>query len=299
MLANTVVLGAVVLVLGCRGDEPAREPRSVTAPIVTADAAIARINPMPPCTGCEPSRIATLPTNRGTGLALAGTVAYVSTFFDDAIYRGALDGSAAPVVLYHSPGANLGDVEVHGDELRWSSNATGRIYSAPVSGVGPVTVLADALPGIWGFASDDAWIYWADFGGSSPGAIWRRPLRGGPSVRIADDPRSTVADHALIDGDQIMYTDQSARLMRVPVTGGTPEAWIEVGGDEAFSGISADATHYYASTLSGNHVLRIDRTTRSVEIVATDPAAPSRVAVDASHVYWVDYTPVEVWSRTK
>lgn len=260
-----------------------------------------RVTPTPAatCAGCEPFQIAKLPTERGTSIAIADGVAYISTFFDNAIYRVPLQRGAAPKVLYRSPGANLGNLEIHGRELRWSSNAAGRIYSAPLSGEGPVTVIADGLPGIWGFASDEEWIYWADFGGSAPGTVWKRRLSGGPSVAIARDPASTIVDQVLIAGDHVMYTDQSARILRAPIAGGAAEVWLEVEGERQLSGLSEDATHYYVATLSGGRVLKIDKATRATEIYTVDPASPAKVAVDGTHVYWVDYTPVEVWGRRK
>lgn len=258
--------------------------------------------PAVPCPSgdCDAVLIAKLPTARGTSIALDGAGnAYISTFFDDAIYRVPLRRNATPTLLYHSPGANLGEVEVHGDELRWSSNATGRIYAAPISGAGPVRVLADTQPGIWGFASDEDWIYWADFGGSAPGTIWKKPLRGGPSVAIARDSASSLADHVLIaSASELLYTDQSGRILRASTAGGDAEVWLALPDDYMIAGIAQDATHVYASSFS-QRLLRIDKATRTVETFATDAANAAKVAVDDNQVYWVDYTPVAVWSKRK
>jgi hypothetical protein len=297
--AHSSVIGLVVALAACRDREPL-PPASPRAPADAAATPRTKAVPAPACDGCEPVLLARLPANRGTAIALDGAgFAYIATFFDDAIYRVALEPGASPTLLYHSPGANLGNIEVHGDELRWSSNAAGRIYSAPTSGAGPVTVIAEALPGIWGFASDDSWIYWADFGGSAPGTIWKRQLRGGPSTAITRDPAATLVDHVLVAGDHVLFTAQSGRILRAPSGGGTAELFVEVEGTDQISGLAEDATHYYAATLSSGRVLRIDKMTRAVEIVATDAASPANVAVDARRVYWVDYTPVAVWCRAK
>lgn len=290
------------LATSCRGGEPVREGIDPVALPANAAPELAKIAPAPACTSrdCEAFLIAQLPTNRGTGLALDGAgFAYVSTFFDDAIFRVALHPGATPTLLYRSPGANLGDIEVHGDELRWSSNEAGRIYAAPISGDGPIRILADTLPGIWGFASDEEWIYWADFGGSAPGTIWRKPLRGGPSVAIARYPESQLVDHVFIQSpSDLLFTDESTRVLHSPTSGGTAAIWIDVEGELQSSGVAQDATHVYIGSYT-NRILQVNKETRKVELFAADPSSPAKVAVDATQVYWVDYTPVEVWGKRK
>jgi hypothetical protein len=305
VLANAVVVAAVLGVLGfltsCNESEPVGQRITPTAP-QKVHVPPAKIRPAPPCTSdeCKPFLIAKLPTSRGTGIALDGAgFAYVSTFFDDAVYRVALQPNATPTLLYRSPGANLGEIEVHGDELRWSSNETGRIYAAPISGSGPIRVIADTLPGIWGFASDEEWIYWGDFGGSAPGAVWKKPLRGGPSVAIARHPASELVDHVLIQStSELLFTDQSARMLRTSTSGGPAEIVLELEGDLRTSGVSQDATHLYISAFN-DRIVRVEKATRDVEVFVTDPSSPAKVAVDATHVYWVDYTPVEIWGKRK
>jgi hypothetical protein len=299
-LVRLLATGVIALTSACR-DDGARHLTTVAAgsSVPTDASPPAIIGGAASCAGdCQPFLIAKLPTNRGTSIALdAAGFAYIATFYDDAIYRVRLEPDATPVLLYHSPGANLGRVEVHGDTLRWSSNAAGQIYSAPISGAGPITTIADALPGIWGFASDEQWIYWADFGGSAPGTIWKRPLAGGPSVAIARDGTSQIAAQVMIAGEQLLFTDQSTRMLRAPAVGGPTETWIDVAGDVLLQGFAADATHIYAATLADGRVLRIDKGTRAIDVVATDPASPVDVALDATNIYWVDYNPVEVWGR--
>jgi hypothetical protein len=204
-----------------------------------------------------------------------------------------------PTLLYRSPGANLGDIEVHGDELRWSSNEAGRIYAAPISGKGPIRVIADTLPGIWGFASDEEWIYWADFGGSAPGTVWKKPLRGGPSVALVRHPASELVDHVFIQSaNDLLYTDQSSRILHTSTSGETADVWIEVEGDLKATGVAQDATHVYVPGFS-SRILRVNKATRDVEEFATDPAAPAKIAIDDTTVYWIDYTPVELWGKRK
>lgn len=297
-----------VLGSGCRGESTGTPAPTGADPVAPGRDAGARAADEPisaaACTGdCEPFVIAELPIDRGIALALDGAgFGYVGPLYDDRIFRVALRPGATPEVLYRSPGKDVGAIEARGDRLRWSSNATGTIYEAPLAGGGPIGVVADGLPGVWGFASDDRTLYWTDFAGSAPGMVWKRPLNGGASVGLGKDARSRMAVNLLLDGPggDILYSDRSPRVMRVPAGGGTPTVWIELPGRRESHGLAQDETHVYLETLSTNDVLRIDRETGRLELVAHTEKTPAAVAVDATAVYWLDYVgPAVLHGRRK
>jgi len=273
------------------------EPRAAIEDLPAAPACAER--------ACEPVTIATLPIDRGTALALDGAgFAYVGELYGDRIFRVPLAPGAPtpPTVLYRSPGRDIGALEVRGDLLRWSSSAAGAIYEAPLAGTGPIRVVADGMPGIWGFATDERWIYWADFGGAVPGMLWKTPIGGGSSTGLGRDPTSRLATNVMLDGPggDLVYTDRTPRLLRVSPAGGPPTVWIQLPGRRESHGLAQDATHVYLETLSANEVLRIDRQTRRIERFARTPAAPAAIAVDDTHVYWIDYIgPVTLRAQRK
>jgi hypothetical protein len=122
------------------------------------------------------------------------------------------------------------------------------------------------------------------------------------SEGLGKDAGSRMAVNLLFDGPggDILYSDRSPRLMRVPTTGGTPRAWIELPGGRESHGLAQDATHIYIDTLSSNDVIRIDRETGAIELVAHNDKAPAAVAVDATNVYWLDYArPVALHAKRK
>lgn len=270
-------------------------------------AAVEDLPAVPACAerACEPVTLATLPIDRGTALALDGAgFAYVGELYGDRIFRVPITpgANAPPAVLYRSPGRDVGAIEVRGDLLRWSSSAAGAIYEAPLAGAGTIRVVADGLPGIWGFATDERWIYWTDFGGAVPGMLWKTPIGGGSSTGLGKDPDSRLATNVLLDGPggDLVYTDRTPRLLRVSPSGGPPAVWVELPGRRESHGLAQDATHVYLETLSANEVLRIDRRTRRIERFAHTAAAPAAIAVDDTHVYWIDYIgPVSLRARRK
>ncbi len=296
----------------CRGDTPAAplgadqgRTRQAEGPGGEAGHGPARAEPRPvACSGpaCATVLVAELPTERGIALALGGGFAYVGALYDDAIFRVPLQPGATPSVLYRSPGADVTGIEVRGDALRWASSATGAIYEAPITGAGPIRVVADGLPGIWGFASSERAIYWADFSGSAPGMVWKQATEGGPSTGLGKDPSSRMAVSLLLDGPDgdVLYSERTARVMRVPTAGGAPTVWAELGGRRQGAGLAGDDTHVYVATLFANDVMRIDRRTGTVEIFVQGEHTPNAIAVDATTVYWVDYaSPVALRGRRK
>ncbi len=302
-----LVVVLALVALACRGDAPGR-PRRVHDGSARSDGGGGVAGEEPPpvavCAGadCEPFLVAELPTHRGIALTLGAGFAYVGALYDDAIYRVPLQPGAPPVILYRSPGADVSGIEVRGDALRWSSIAAGAIYEAPLSGTGPIRVVADGLPGIWGFASSDDSIYWMDFAGSAPGMVWKRATEGGPSTGLGRDPGSRVAVSLLLDGPggDILYSDRTSRVMRMPAGGGPATVWADLGGRRQSAGLAEDEAHVYVAAQTSNDVMRIDRRTGTAEIFARSEHTLAAVAVDETTVYWLNYAdPVAVRGKRK
>ncbi len=243
--------------------------------------------------------VAQLPAERASDVALDGRgFAYVGSFFGDAIYRIPLRAPGKPIVLYRSPGRNIGGLEVRGDRLRWSSTALGRIYEAPLDGRGAIRMLAGDMPGIVGFHTDERWIYWTDMTGSVPGGLWRKPIGGGPSTLVA---RHQGQGHAVIadgpDGD-LLFSCRTA-ILRVRPGDGRAEVWQVLDGDHVAAGLAQDRDFFYVATYKGQSVVRIDKRSGRREVIARVEGAPFGVAVDEGAVYFTTYMPPALWMRAK
>lgn len=291
---------AAALAMSCR--EP---PRSAREGESRHDAGFVNGGPQPARFGrtcwsaeCEPFLVAELPTDRASGIDIDGEgFAYVTALFSDKVFKVPLSAGGKATLLYRSPGNNVWGVQVRGEDVLWSSNDDGRIYAAPRSGHGPIRVIAENLPGIAGFRIDGESLYWTDFSGSAPGTLWQRHIGGGPSVAIAANG-GRGAD-VLVDGPggDLLFTNSTAQVFRVPRDGGTPRIWLDAGW-EAF-GLAQDGEAFYVSTRGS--VIRVSKRTGTPEVLVEQEGSMfSSVAVDATTVFWVKYAdPASVWARRK
>lgn len=112
-------------------------------------------------------------------------------------------------------------------------------------------------------------------------------------------PLARPVDHPLgvaVDGDFVYFiTGGFVRaenaVRRVPTLGGRVETLAQL--ETAPSGdLAVDGEHVYFTSQQGNAVLRVPKTGGSASIVA-QAAAPTCLAVDATHVYFVTFTKQE------
>src|SRR5262245_4765073 len=153
-------------------------------------------------------------------------------------------------------------------------------------------VVADAQDQPSGIGVDADHVYWSNFGSLE---IRRAPTKGGADERVAiSDPASVefVPTDLLVESTRVLWTNTSAGQN----SGNALMAWSKAGGDPAgFAGPSPDgngglagdgATFYF--TNFGAKEVRSAQLSQGFTTVAMDQSGPGTVAVDATHVYWVN-----------
>src|SRR4051812_20405685 len=114
-------------------------------------------------------------------------------------------------------------------------------------------------------------------------ALTRRPA---PTV-LARGPELPGA--LALDGAFVYWTAASSSLdggqvLKVPIGGGKPVVLAAVGAPE---GIAVDGTHVYFGRGLEPAILKLPKGGGAAVVMASLPLAPTDIALDETHVYWV------------
>jgi hypothetical protein len=176
------------------------------------------------------------------------------------------------------------------------ATSTAEIRKVPIGG-GAVTTLATGQPGPLGIAVDQDFVYVALRGGNQPGAasIAKVPKQGGAVVTLA--PNRTLSFEVMLDGGDVLFSDQSAGIFRVPKSGGAVTPLVTASSVDSFT---KDATHFYWTEAVAGLVRRAPIAGGAAEDVVTGQSGrPFTVRVDATNVYWENYFTGEVRTIAK
>jgi hypothetical protein len=143
-------------------------------------------------------------------------------------------------------------------------------------------------------AVDETFAYWARRGSGDAGQIVRAPLAGGaPTILVSGVNAESVA----VDADHLYWTERAfvagkPSVLRLPKAGGAPEPFAASGEawdlKEAYD-IALDDDAVYWTGTSSQCALRKAKRGETIERVACDEESQKiGLAVDASHVYWVE-----------
>lgn len=167
----------------------------------------------------------------------------------------------------------------------------------PPSAPGLPVVLAADLSSPTGMAIDDAYVYWAEFGGGNVGRIRRVPICGGSITTLATDP-TLIGQNIAVNAAYVYWESGSNpvgssapfSIMRIAKTGGTPES---VTPSVALSPVTPFAVGATAVYCSVGYQLSLDA-------IPLDGAPPQvfvpaagllgTIAVNSGHLYWAEGT---------
>jgi hypothetical protein len=166
--------------------------------------------------------------------------------------------------------------------VRRSSTGSGELVKTSVKGGEPI-VLASASGQPNSVAVDATHVYWSNGARDidPAGDILRADLDGGNLTTLVAGQGEINEIAAGADG---IYFTTTAAVKKVGLDGGTPTLLAAMGGTE----LAVDTANAYWSTLGGQIVKAgIAGGSDPVVLVPAD-ATPDSIAIDATHVYWVN-----------
>jgi hypothetical protein len=184
-------------------------------------------------------------------------------------YFGAIPIGTIPV------GHSVDMLAVDETNLYWTDGDGAWVVSCPKNACTHLTVLAEAQDGPYGIAVDATNVYWTNFNG---GQVMKCPIAGcgGNPTAIAtgqNDPAFIA-----VDGTNVYWTNTGTTCT-------SPASW---GGIQPCSAPAMSG--------SGGQVVEcaIAGCGDAPTVLAADPNDPSGIAVDATNVYWADFTSDQV-----
>jgi hypothetical protein len=219
-----------------------------------------------------------------SNLAVDGTNVYWTDFGASGSVNMVPLAGGTTTMLASAQGGPAG-IAVHGGTVYWADAISGNVMSIGVDGSALSTIaLGQAKP--YAVAVDAANVYWTN-AGTGAAAIMKSALGtvGSPTV-LATGLTAPVA--LAVDATQAYWTDPSGTVDvgKVLLTGGPVQAVAT--GQTAPGGIGVSGGLVFW-TVTGGVAEGSTGSTGSLAF-ATGQAGPQALAVDASNVYWADYS---------
>lgn len=249
---------------------------------------------------CNAYLMAALPTSRVGGLTFDGTNLYTASLRGEGIFRVLPEVSAVPVRLVD--GVSALSVVAAGDSLYWGVHTSPIVNWRPLAG-GSVTPI-DMMSGTGGGLSIDSdFIYVLTWGNTADTSTFYRLARaGGTPSRFAEIP--SRGGQALLrsrSGDLFAGTQYSPNIWRIPSGGTAPELFVSLGAARGSVNQLAEDDRYLYATAGSTDILRIDRSTRAIEVVATDAESrlPFGLVVTDTMIYYTRHFANDIWAMRK
>ncbi len=246
------------------------------------------------CPGATPGPVtlaSTTPPELGTAIAVHGDYVYWTVRALDNEDNGSVrrvPRCGGPVSVLAPKQAGPVSIAVGGATLFWGNmghgihTPGGAVMRMPLGGgaatqIAPQTVFWKAI------TADQAYVYWTSE--TTMHGVYRAPIAGGPIEAIGPNQ---VFNEIAVD-DKRAYLSQPAsipsnsRVVSMPLGGGALK--VLVPSDLVFPGVIAidDSYVYYESR--PDKLMRVNKNGGTPKTIATAPL--NDMAVDASHVYWV------------
>lgn len=147
---------------------------------------------------------------------------------------------------------------------------------------GDACVIRDLEPaqvGSTAIAVDDDFAYYL----RDASSIVRQPVGGGEVTAVATSGGGVF--QMAVDVDFLYFTEFGRRIFRAPKAGGEPEVVADIDGHPTV--LALDETHVYAALTDSNQLAMTPKEPGNSTFLPAQ-AAPTWVATDATHVYWVN-----------
>jgi hypothetical protein len=142
-----------------------------------------------------------------------------------------------------------------------------------------VTEIGSAQVGSWAVAADDEFVFFE----RTPTVLSRVPLRGGPVIDVRTDLDRIWM--VAVDDEYVYTTEFGIGVRRVKKSGGPSELVMHPRGTFTVMALSRD--HVYVALTGENQIAMVPKAGGQPTLLAGQ-TAPSAIAVDDRHVYWVN-----------
>ena len=155
--------------------------------------------------------------------------------------------------------------------------------SSPIStcntGSCVVTQIGSSTPGSWAVATDDESVFFE----RTPTVLSKVPMRGGPVTDVRTDLDRIWA--VAVDEGYVYTTEFGIGVRRVKKSGGESQLVMRPKGTFTVMALSRD--HVYVALTGENQIAMAPKAGGQPTLLAGQ-TAPSAIAVDDHHVYWVN-----------
>ena len=186
-------------------------------------------------------------------------------------------GGAKVTLWTGSLGTGVGSgIAVGSGNVYWTGGSG--VRAVPVAG-GTSTLVSSKAS--YHLAIDSMNAYWTSYGPA--GVVTKAPLLGGKSTKLATAPYAT---DVAVDSESVYFTS-NAGVFKVPIAGGvTTTLWPGGAGGANLLAIDDSSVYWTASERGVMKVAKVG----GAPITLATSREPQAIAVDASNVYWTDWS---------
>jgi len=166
-------------------------------------------------------------------------------------------------------------IAIDGTHIYWADGAS--LHKMLPDGSGGVVLAADTTAAPASLFVEGKSLY-----GYDGGALWALPKKGGAKVTLA-----TVGPLAelQLDRNELFWLEYPARIMRLPITGGTPSTFYEADPlSNSVRGLAVAGQWVYWST--GTDLKRQSKTGDRIVTIDSDEPGSEVLGADATNVYY-------------
>ncbi len=223
------------------------------------------------------------------GLAVQGGALYFTTFDGNMeLYKYELAGGKAAVLLgsiIMNNGVSYAgnNVRLDATHAYWvtddADTDTGAADEILLDGGDQQALATGQAGGPVALAVDATNLYWADYGTTDGGSVWKVPLAGGPAVELAS---AMYPSYLAVDANNVYWSTLSAGVQEVAIDGGAVTTLVGI--DYGSAGIAVDSNNVYFGFDESIEAMSL--ATGSISVLANNQTYPQGMILDGTTLYW-------------